>query len=161
MEAPHAAPYPRRMIGWRPDPGHSLIELLFVVCVVAVLLGLAAPALGTARDRYAVRAARDALAAGIARGRAFAVVHGGAVVVVDPAAGRLWIERRGGEVLGAPVELARRFGVTLSADGAEGPARIRFDGMGIGRLANRTLRIRRGSAEAGITISAYGRVRTW
>lgn len=161
MEAPRAARYPRRMATSRSDSGSSFIELTLALCVVAVLLGLAVPALGAARDRFTVRAARDALAAGIARGRALAVVHGGAIVVVDPAAGRLWVEGGGGEVLGTPVDLARQFGVSISADGAEGPARLRFDAMGIGRLANRTFRIRRGRAEAGVTLSAYGRVRAW
>jgi hypothetical protein len=38
--------------------------------------------------------------------------------------------------------------------------RIRFDGLGIGRLANTVLRVERRNVSATVTVSAYGRVRT-
>jgi hypothetical protein len=36
---------------------------------------------------------------------------------------------------------------------------VHYDGLGIGRLANASIRVRRGDVAAGLTISAYGRVR--
>src|SRR5690606_18636107 len=83
----------------------------------------------------------------IARARATALTRGGAVLVVDVAAGRFWIETPGGERVGDPVDLWRDYGVRLAVDGG-GEARLslRFDGLGLGRMANRTLRVVRGGA---------------
>jgi len=38
---------------------------------------------------------------------------------------------------------------------------LRFDALGVGRMTSRTFRVRRGSAEAGLTVATYGRVRRW
>jgi len=132
-----------------------------VLALLALLLGAAAPALGGALDGYAVRVARDGLAAELARTRMAAVSHGGAELVVDPAAGRAWIVTRAGDTIRGAV-LGEGLDIQVTPDGAAGGAvAIRFDGLGVGRLASRTVRFRRGRAEAGLTISSYGRVRAW
>jgi hypothetical protein len=60
------------------------------------------------------------------------------------------------------VDLTARYGVRLATDGA--PAEqivLRFDGLGIGRVTNRTFLLSRGRAESRLTLSAYGRPRAW
>lgn len=142
--------------------GTTLVELAVVLGILAVSIALAVPPLGRGLDRHAAWRARDALVAGIARTRAMAVARGGAVLVVDVAAGRFWIETPGGQRVGDPVDLWREYGVRLAVDGGrEARLSLRFDGLGIARMANRTLRVVRGGAEAGVTLSAYGRVRRW
>lgn len=150
------------MITRRARPGLTLIELLFVLTVVGVLTGLAAPSLRHGFDRLAVRSARDALAAGVARTRAFAVARGGAVLVVAPSQDAFWIEATSGEPLTARVDLGRQYGVRLVVDGSPAePLRLHFDGRGIGRLVNRSFHLRRGRAEAGLVLSSQGRPRRW
>ncbi len=69
-----------------------------------------------------------------------------------------WIATVRGDTLRA-TDLAARHGVR--ADAGRPSLRLRYDGLGIGRIANSTIRLQRGTAEAGLSISAYGRVRTW
>ena len=60
------------------------------------------------------------------------------------------------------LRLAQDWRVTVSSPGFAGDTiAIRYDAIGIGRIANRTLRFERGHAVAGLTVSAYGRVRAW
>jgi type II secretory pathway pseudopilin PulG len=140
-------------------PGTTLIELVVVLAVLAVLLGVAVPSSGQWRDGAAVRAARDELAAGLAQARVTAVASGGAALILDPLAGRFWTVTDSGPV-GEPVSLEDRYGVLVDPGGADLVV-FRYDGLGIGRLTSRTVHIRRGGAEAGLTVSAYGRTRRW
>ena len=140
-------------------PGTTLIELIVVMAVLAILLGVAVPSSAQWRDAAAVRAARDELASALARARATAVSRGGAALVLDPLAGRFWTVTDSGRA-GETVSLEDRYGVQVDPGGEE-PVIFRYDGLGIGRLASRTVRIRRGTAEAGLTVSAYGRTRRW
>lgn len=145
----------------RPLPtGHTLPELLGALLLVAVLAALAVPGLRYLEGAVAARAARDALVGVFARARAIAAARGGATVVLDQAARRVWIEDDRGA--GSALELGEGFGVTLAVDGrADDPVRLRFDGLGIGRVTSRTVRLRRSGAEARVTLSSYGRVRVW
>lgn len=140
-------------------PGTTLIELVVVLAVLAALLGVAVPASARWRDAAAVRAARDELAAGLARTRATAVSRGGAALILDPLVGRFWTVADRGRTPEA-VGLGDRYGVRVDP-GGDDLVVFRYDGLGIGRLASRTVRIRRGGAEAGLTVSAYGRARRW
>lgn len=142
-------------------PGTSLTELLCALTILAVLLGLAFWPMARVLDRYGARAGRDALAAGIARARMLAVARGGATLVLEVPAGRFWVEA-GGDTAAAPIDLFAHYSVVLAVDGAAADrVELRFDGLGIGRMVNRTVRVRRGSEEAGLTLSSYGRVRKW
>ncbi len=150
------------MIRRRDIPGFTLVELLFTLTVLAILVGLAYVPLRRGLDGLAVRFARDALAAGVARARAIAVARGGAALVVDARDARAWIETARGDTVGVPLDLAHRYGVRLETSGADGgPVLLAFDGRGLGLLANRTFLLRRGGQEARLTLSTYGRPRRW
>ncbi|HEX7089576.1 MAG TPA: prepilin-type N-terminal cleavage/methylation domain-containing protein [Longimicrobiales bacterium] len=146
------------------EPGRSgftLLELAIALALVAALLGAGAIAFSRLLDRYAVRAARDALAAGFAHARAAAIAHGGASLVVELPAARFRVDAAGAPPA-APLDLHAQYRVTLSADGLPADSLVfRFDALGIGRMTSRTFRIRRGHAEAGLTVAAYGRIRRW
>ncbi|HEX7052137.1 MAG TPA: hypothetical protein VF188_18155 [Longimicrobiales bacterium] len=145
----------------RHPPGTTLVELLFALAILAILIGIAAPPLRRWLDRYATVGAREALAAGVARARSLAVGQGGAALVVDVGSGRFWV-RAGGDVVEGPVDLGAQYRVELTVDGAAADRVVlRFDARGLGRLANRTFRLRRGDATAGLTLSTYGRPRRW
>lgn len=139
--------------------GTTLIELVVVMAILALLLAVTVPSAAHWRDAAAVRAARDELAAGLARARAAAASNGGAALLLDPLNGRFWTVTAGG-FRGEAVSLGDQYDVSVDPGGAELVV-FRYDGLGIGRLAGRTVHIRRGRAEAGLTVSAYGRTRRW
>ncbi len=150
------------MITRRPSPGTTLLELLVALALLAILAALAYPPLRRGLDRLAVRSARDALAAGVARTRAVAISRGGATLLVDVAGARFWIEAVDGDTVAVPVDLGRQYGVRIEVAGStSAPIALAFDARGLGRLVNRTFSVRRGSAEAGLTLSTYGRPRPW
>src|SRR5690606_721383 len=147
------------------SPGFTLIELATALVVVGILVGIAAVPFARLLDRYAVRAAREALAAGIAHARPAAAAGGGAELVIDLHGARYSIHTAGGGAgapYAAPVDLRAQYGVTLTSDGQPmDTVVLRFDALGVGRMTSRTFRVRRGSAEAGLTVATYGRVRRW
>jgi type II secretory pathway pseudopilin PulG len=71
--------------------GLTLVELVLTILLLALLAAVSLPGLQRARDGLAVRAARDAMAAQRAAARWTAVPRGGAALVVEPAAARVWI----------------------------------------------------------------------
>ena len=56
------------------------------------------------------------------------------------------------------IDLTTAFGVTVDVGGSTPVARLAFDGLGIGRIASRTVVLERGAASAGVVVSSYGRV---
>jgi type II secretory pathway pseudopilin PulG len=156
MEAPHCGTYRRAMCNRN---AHTLTELALVLMILGTLAAIAAPSLARARDAYAVRAARNELASAIAVTRAAAIMNGGAAFRFDPDSGIGWIETSRGARLPDTFVTGPRYGVRISCDRVP-PVAFRFDALGIGRLANGVLRVQRGCAEATLTISAYGRLRT-
>jgi Tfp pilus assembly protein FimT len=141
--------------------GTTLIELLLALCLLGILTGLAAPAMGHGLDVMATRAARDELAAAVSRTRSSAVALGGASLMVDPGHATFWIRSAAGDTVLRPVDLFTRHGVGVTAPGAAGTVELSFDALGIGRMTSRTIRLIRGTAVANVTVSAYGRARTW
>ena len=135
-----------------------MVELLVILAVFGVLLAIATPPATRWRDGAAVRSARDELAAGLAWTRVAAASHGGATLVLDPVTGSFRTRTAGRAV--AAVDLSGKYGVEVDPGTAD-PVLFRYDALGIGRLTNRTVRLRRGRAEAGLTVSAYGRYRRW
>ena len=92
------------------------------------------------------------------------------VCLVTPASASFRITDPGAVLMRAGLEpeptprldLVADWGVAVSSPGFGGDTIvIRYDAIGLGRIANRTLRFERGRAVAGLTISAYGRVRAW
>ncbi len=130
-----------------------------VLAVLAVLLAAAAPPVRRWRDTAAVRAARDELAAALAATRIAAASAGGASLVLDPAGARFWISTAVSPRMD-PTDLGARYRVRVEA-GSRGEIVLRYDGLGLGRIASRTIRFERGGAAAGLTVSAYGRYRRW
>lgn len=137
--------------------GYSLLELAIVMMLSTLLLGMAAAPIGFARDVMSVRAARGDVASLLALTRATAIMTGGATLVVDVDAGAAWIEQSPGIRVGDVQHIAARHHVLLTAGSSL--INIRYDALGIGRMSNATIRLRRGSVTGTITISAYGRVR--
>lgn len=140
--------------------GYTLVELLVVIAVLALLLSVALPPVRRWHDGVAVRAARDEVAAALAATRATAATAGGAALVLDPTGARFWI-RLDGAPSGDPTDLRKRYGVLMDAGTGPNEVVLRYDGLGIGRIASRTIRLERGNATAGLTVSAYGRYRRW
>ena len=141
--------------------GSSLLELALYIALLTILFSLAAPAFAHARDVLAVRAARDAIVAASARARSHAVLHGGATLRVDAAAGTLRITTQDlavSELTDVGATLAVRIHLENTQATA---ASLPFDALGIGRIANRTITVARGRVTGGVTFSAYGRPRTW
>ena len=143
--------------------GTTLAELILVLALLAAAAGVASPRLVHARDEYAVRSARDATAALVDRARTLAQLRGSARLRIDPAAAEIRVEAPIGNPAGSPLFLRSDWGadVSIAGRGSTAPLDLDFDGRGLGRLANRTLRFRRGGQEARLTLSSYGRVRRW
>jgi hypothetical protein len=114
------------------------------------------PRFGQLLDRWAVLLARDHLVSLISQARAVAQVRGGADLVLETATGRAAIEIDGESV--ATLDL-RPWRVSVSAGSGRDSVLLRFDALGIGRIASQTLRLSRGAAEAQVIISSFGRVR--
>lgn len=139
--------------------GTTVIELMVALLLLGVLLALSLPSMARWRDAVAARAARDELAAGLAWTRLSAVSHGGSTLVVDAASGTFWTMTPAGAAR-KPVSLTDRYAVRLDV-GSGGRVSLEYDALGVGRHASRTIRFRRGRAEAGLVISGYGRFRRW
>ncbi|HUF12911.1 MAG TPA: prepilin-type N-terminal cleavage/methylation domain-containing protein [Longimicrobiales bacterium] len=146
----------------RTRRGYSLIELIIVLALLALAIGLAYPGARAAADGWAVRAARDATASVLASTRAAAVAHRGAELLVVQATGEV-LTRTARSPRPLPrLSVTTDWGVALSSPGFAGDTvSIRYDALGLGRVASRTLRFERGASSAGITVSAYGRIRRW
>ena len=142
--------------------GTTLPELLLLLSLLAIVGGMSVSVTARARDRIAAHAARDAVASAIGRARTLARTHGSARVQLDLGPGTLRVEAPAGNAERPPTPLRAEFGVQITADGAGSEVvTLDFDALGLGRLANRTLRFRRNEAEARLTLSSYGRPRRW
>jgi prepilin-type N-terminal cleavage/methylation domain-containing protein len=146
----------------RSRPGITLLELLCGLAIMGVLLGMVAAPIARAGDVFAVRAARDAVINSAARARALAIGHGGATLTLSAPGGIIAIASRDGAVADTLIRLDSDLHVAMTFDDAGlEAAELRFDALGLGRLANRTVRLRRGQVSGGVTFSAYGRARSW
>jgi hypothetical protein len=143
----------------RHRPGTTLTELAIALVLIGVLATLVLVPFGRLLDRLAVAGARDAVAARVAQARVLAPTHGSARVVVEPGSGAVRVEAPIGSPASAGVDLTA-WGVAVAADG-HAAIELDFDGLGLGRMANRTLVFRRGAAEARLSLSIYGRPRRW
>lgn len=138
--------------------GYTLSELLIVLLLAGILLAVALPSAARARDTLSVAGARSEIASAVAAARSAAILHGGAMLVLETVPGRLQLQTPDGSALGDPREITASYGVTVESDRGT-VVTLRFDALGIGRLTSSAFRLRRGSARATLTLSAYGRVR--
>lgn len=143
----------------RTRNGFTLLELVVATALTGLLLAMAAPAASRWHDGAAVRAARDEVAAALAWTRIAAAAHGGASLWLDSASVSFWTATADGGATAA-VDLGDRYGVWIQV-GSDRPVEIRYDALGLGRIGSRTVVVRRGGAERGLTVAAYGRVRRW
>lgn len=155
MALPHANRHPGAMRN-----GHTLIEILTVLLVMAILLAIGLPPVRGWRDAAAARAARDELAARLSWTRIIAASHGGAALVLDVPAARYRVELGDG-VTSHAADLGEIFGVHIQTASAGDSLVLRYDALGIGRTTGGTLYVRRGAAVAGLTVTPYGRYRRW
>jgi Tfp pilus assembly protein FimT len=139
---------------------HTLVELLTALLLTAILLAIAMPRVSAWRDAAAARAARDELAARLAWTRIAAASHGGAALVLDIPAARYRVELVDG-IAAHSGDLRALFGVVIESTTTQDSLVLRYDALGIGRTTGGTLRVRRGAAVAGLTITPYGRYRRW
>jgi hypothetical protein len=134
------------------------MELMVSLAVLAAMMAMATPRLVELGDRAEARAVREQLVGLVTQARAMGVARGGATLVLESAPPSARV------LAGDSVLRSVRLG------SAERPAELRlpsgrssvtltFDALGIGRFASGTIVVRRGSAEAGIVVSSYGRVR--
>lgn len=138
--------------------GHTLVELIFVITIATAGFTVVAPSYRRAHSRLVVRSARESLVGLITRAQALAVIHGGATVTLSVNPAMAWLEA-GGEV-GDTLSLTA-LGVEMDLSAGRPQAGLRFNSLGIGELAGQTIGLSRGSARAGLIVSAYGRVRRW
>jgi prepilin-type N-terminal cleavage/methylation domain-containing protein len=138
--------------------GVSLLELLFVLVVIAILLGLVAPRFARVRDTMATdRAARE-LALFYAQARYGAILRGTRVriefgvdslrAVYESVQDSVFILRPG----------PGRLGVSLTT--SRSVIRIYPNGFGLG-AANTKLIVQRGTAAESLTTSRLGRMKRW
>lgn len=139
------------------DRGFTFVELLLFLVLLSLGAASFLPALRHQRDRLAVAGAREAVAGVIARGRAEARARGGAAVVLRASPPGAWVEGRDGDVAVLGSDLVS-FGVQLELGGEAEEVRLRYDALGVGRVASRTVVFRRGRAEAALVVASYGRV---
>ncbi|HSJ07527.1 MAG TPA: type II secretion system protein [Longimicrobiales bacterium] len=137
--------------------GYSIVELVLALLILGIIAGIAVPATAGARDRIAVGSARAELAAAVATARSTAIVAGGATLVIDGPRAVAWIETPA-QSSTVRHDVGARYGVTLRT-ARDQPVSLRFDALGIGRMTATTVRVRRGTREAALVVSAYGRVR--
>ena len=112
---------------------------------------------GTAfNDLRAYDLGRMAVSGLIHRTRMEAVARGGARLEVESSPPAMKI------VAGAPSQtievVAFDEGVILALSGDRESVELTFDAMGVGRVASQTLRFSRGSAQAELVVSSFGRV---
>lgn len=141
----------------REGGGFTLLELTVALALVAVLVGLGSPLWRSATDRWAVRTVRDQTAVALHRARLEARRWGGARLEVDAAEGRLRLHRRVPDSLVWEDATARDHRVELVLPRGEDRTTLRFDALGLGIVASRSLVFRRGTAEARLVISSRGR----
>ncbi|HUF76737.1 MAG TPA: hypothetical protein VMM35_10695 [Longimicrobiales bacterium] len=137
--------------------GHTLVELTFVLLLVGVAVSSVAPMARKARDRTAVVAAREMLVGLVTQARQAAIETGAAGVRIVQDGGVAEVVTAGGVL--RRVALTSELGVTLELGGGRSEVELRYDALGLGRMASQTVVIRRAEAVAELVVSSYGRVR--
>lgn len=141
----------------RNHNGATLTELLLVLTIMGIVCSLAATPAKRTLDVLHVRAAREALFGSAMRARSVALTRGGASLIIDPQTDVVTVSDAQGVV--ADQTHIEGYGVDVFVDGATAPVALRYDAYGIGRMTSRTVRLKRGAAEASLTVSSYGRIR--
>jgi type II secretory pathway pseudopilin PulG len=136
--------------------GYTLIELVLVLVVSAFGLSLLVPTARVRADRLAAVGAREALIGLVASARSRALARGGSALILDEATASAWLEADGSVT--DSVALGGDFDVEVSLLGSRTRATLRFDALGIGRVASQSVLFRRGRSDARVVVSSYGGV---
>ena len=139
-----------------PPPGFTLLELVTVVTLLALALAELVPAARRQVDRMAVQGAREEVVGLFHRARMEAVARGGVTLTLNADSG--WAELIHDDHLLARANLAREYHVSLVLSGEREQATLRYDALGLGRVASQTVRLSRGEALATLVVSSLGRV---
>ena len=135
--------------------GATLLELTVVLGLIALAGTVFLPAARRQADRAALVGAREAVAALVARTRTEAMLAGAASLRVRAGDGDVAVLTADSLIAGQ--NLGSQYGVTIELGGRAKVAELHFDGLGLGRVASRTITLRRGQEEVQLVVSAYGR----
>lgn len=137
--------------------GHTLLELCVTLLLLSICASVTLRSGRGLRDAMAATGAREALAGLVAEARLAALAHGGATVYVEAHPPSAWSQV--GDSTLRVLPLGDEWGVTLLLSPGRTSGALRYDAMGVGRVASETIRLRRGGAERSLVISGYGRLR--
>lgn len=150
-------PSPRRRRSPTRGPiGFTLLELLTVMTLLGLALGEVFPAGKRLLDRMAVLGAREAAVGQFHRARMEAVARGSVRLLVETSPPTMRIETGAPSVVIEEVTFGNRVELKLTRD--RGEVTLTFDAMGLGRVASQTLRFSRGTEQAELVVSSFGRV---
>jgi len=137
--------------------GYTLIELLAVLTLFAVGASMVSSTARRLGDRAAVTTAREKVVAalGDARVQAMATGRGTVVILADPPEVRTRANGRPDR----RVDLDDTGHLRLDLGGGRDSTEIRFDALGLGRMASQTIVLTRGDASATVVVSSFGRIR--
>ena len=137
--------------------GFTILELAGVLALLAVAAVVSLPVGWSVRERLSVVGAREELVGLITRARGEALRYGGASLIVNRNPAEVRVEA-GGETLHR-VDMGATWRIELALSGGRPSFELRFDALGLGRMAARSVTLTRGSAVTRLIISAYGRIR--
>lgn len=136
--------------------GYTLLEVLVVLALIGVSASVVADGMG--------RFGRD-LSARITREEIVALIDGTRVEGRSRGGASLVLRRDGGYAVTSDGSLLRSGLVELPSSealrlpGGRDSVVVRFDRLGIGRMASTTITVVAGSVERSVVLSSYGRVR--
>lgn len=135
--------------------GHTLMELVVALTLMAILLSMAAPRLGALRDRAAVHSAATELAATLASARRSAMLRStGASVVIDGEHSVATV------IVGVDTIFARSLGDELGVQLSATRDTVLYGPSGRGwGASNTSIIVARGHSVDTIFVSRLGRVR--
>ena len=135
--------------------GHTLVELVIALVLMAILLSMAMPRLGALRDRAAVRSATTELAATLASARRVAMLSSsGAMVVIDEARSTATV------TVGADTAFAHAIGGELGVELSATRDTVLYGPSGRGwGASNTSIIVTRGRLADTLFVSRLGRVR--
>ena len=122
--------------------GATLLELTVVFVLIALAGTIFLPAARRQADRAALVGAREAVAALVARTRTEAMLAGAASLRVRAADGEVAVLSADSVIVGQ--SLGSQYGVTIELGRRAKVAELHFDGLGLGRVASRTITLRDG-----------------